>query len=79
MQAEAQCSLFCIQIVTVHSVGALIFKVWRGGWWVDSAASIVLGLSFAWEGIKLLKWVRDPDFDGGCCGHCAMIQCGVTR
>ncbi|THU78319.1 hypothetical protein K435DRAFT_737667 [Dendrothele bispora CBS 962.96] len=71
MQAEAQCSLSCIQITIVLFVGALIFKVWRGGWWVDSATSIVLGLSFAWEGIKLLKWVRDPNFDGGCCGHCA--------
>jgi len=70
MQAEAQCSLSCIQITIVLFVGALIFKVWRGGWWVDSATSIVLGLSFAWEGIKLLRWVRSPDFDGGCCGHC---------
>ncbi|KAJ8521260.1 hypothetical protein ONZ45_g2059 [Pleurotus djamor] len=69
MQGEAQCSLSCIQITIVLFAGSLIFRLWKGGWWVDSATSIILGLMFAWEGFKLLRWVRNPSFDGGCCKH----------
>lgn len=70
LQAEATCSLSCIQITLVLFVGSLVYKLWKGGWWVDGATSIVLGLLFGWEGYKMIKWVRDPDFDGGCCGSC---------
>ncbi|KAI3615157.1 integral membrane protein [Moniliophthora roreri] len=70
MQGETQCSLSCIQITVVLFAGALIFKLWHGGWWVDSATSIVLGLLFGWEGWKMLRWATSPSFDGGCCDHC---------
>ena len=70
MQGEATCSLSCIQITIVLFVGALVYRVWKGGWWVDSATSIVLGLLFAREGYKMIQWVRDPSFDGGCCKTC---------
>ncbi|KZT32751.1 hypothetical protein SISSUDRAFT_1028260 [Sistotremastrum suecicum HHB10207 ss-3] len=70
LQAEATCSLSCIQITLVLFVGSLVYKLWKGGWWVDGATSIVLGLLFGWEGYKMIKWVRDPNFDGGCCGSC---------
>ncbi|KAL0574883.1 hypothetical protein V5O48_007072, partial [Marasmius crinis-equi] len=53
MQGEAQCSLSCIQMTIVLFAGALIFKLWKGGWWVDSATAIILGLLFGWEGWKL--------------------------
>lgn len=70
MQGETQCSLSCIQITIVLFAGSLIYKLWRGGWWVDSATSLVLGLMFAREGWKMLKWAMSPSFDGGCCDHC---------
>jgi len=36
---------------------------------VDSATSLILGVLFGWEGY-MIKWVRDPNFDGGCCKEC---------
>ena len=74
MAGEATCSLSCIQITIVLFVGSLIFRLWSGGWWVDSATSLILGLIFCWEGYKLIKWVRDPDFDGGCCKKCHSVD-----
>lgn len=70
MAGEATCSLSCIQITIVLFVGSLIFRLWTNGWWVDSATSLVLGALFGWEGYKMIKWVRDPSFDGGCCKEC---------
>lgn len=69
MQGEATCSLSCIQITLVLFFGSLIFRLWHGGWWVDSATSLILGLLFGWEGVKMIRWVRNPAFDGGCCDH----------
>jgi len=70
MQGEATCSLSCIQLTFVLFVGSLLFRVWKGGWWVDGATSIVLGLLFAWEGVKMLKWALSNEFTGGCCQDC---------
>lgn len=70
MQGEATCSLSCIQITIVLFVGSLIFRLWRGGWWLDSATSLFLGILFGWEGVKMIRWVLNPAFDGGCCDHC---------
>lgn len=70
MQGEATCSLSCIQITIVLFVGSLVFRLWRGGWWVDSATSLLLGILFGWEGVKMIRWVLNPAFDGGCCDHC---------
>lgn len=70
MQGEATCSLSCIQITIVLFVGSLVFRLWHGGWWVDSATSLLLGILFGWEGWKMVRWVCDPAFDGGCCAHC---------
>ena len=77
MHGEATCSLSCIQITFVVFVGALLHRVWKGGWWVDSAASLILGILFGWEGYKTLKWVSDPAFDGGCCGGCKVEKRGT--
>lgn len=71
MAGEATCSLSCIQITIVLFAGSLIFRVWHGGWWVDNATTIMLGLLFFREAWKMLAWVRDPNFNGGCCGDCA--------
>ncbi|KAF9476815.1 hypothetical protein BDN70DRAFT_811637 [Pholiota conissans] len=70
MAGEATCSLSCIQITIILFTGSLIYRLWEGGWWVDSATSIILGFLFLWEGYKIIKWVRDPAFDGGCCKDC---------
>ncbi|KZO92977.1 hypothetical protein CALVIDRAFT_529784 [Calocera viscosa TUFC12733] len=71
MAGEATCSLSCIQITLVLFAGSLIYRLWKGGWWVDSATSLILGLLFGWEGWKMVRWARDENFDGGCCSDCA--------
>lgn len=70
LQGEATCSLSCIQITIVLFIGSLIYRVWPNGWWLDGATSILLGHLFAWEGVKMVRWARDPNFDGGCCSSC---------
>ncbi|KAF9239807.1 hypothetical protein BU15DRAFT_74342 [Melanogaster broomeanus] len=70
MNGEALCALSCVQFSGVVLVGSLIYRVWHGGWWVDSATSIVIALLFGWEGIKMVRWGQNKDFDGGCCSDC---------
>lgn len=31
---------------------------------------MVIAILFGWEGIKAIRWARNKDFDGGCCGDC---------
>ncbi|KAH7888633.1 hypothetical protein F5I97DRAFT_1854244 [Phlebopus sp. FC_14] len=69
MHGEALCALSCIQFGVVLFAGSLIYRVWRGGWWVDSATAIIIGLLFGWEGLKMVRWAQDREFNGGCCGH----------
>lgn len=71
MKGEAACSRACILITGVLFIGSLIYRLWSNGWWVDSATSLVLGLLFGRDGVEMLQWARDPDFNGGCCGSCA--------
>lgn len=73
MRGEATCSLSCIQITIVLFVGSLIYRLWKGGWWVNGATSIILGLLFGWEGVKMIRWATDPQFSGGCCGGCKPV------
>ncbi|KAH7926546.1 hypothetical protein BV22DRAFT_988068, partial [Leucogyrophana mollusca] len=68
MAGEALCSLSCIQFSAVLLVGSLIYRAWRGGWWVDSATAILIAFLFGWEGVKMVRWARNDKFDGGCCG-----------
>jgi len=70
MQGEAVCSLSCIQITIVLFIGSLIFRVWSDGWWLDDATSLILAILFARESYRLLTWVMDPEFNGGCCKTC---------
>ena len=70
MRGEAKCSLACIYLTFVLFVGSLIFKFWNGGWWIDSAVAIILGLFFAHQGYEMISWARNSQFDGGCCQSC---------
>ncbi|KAG6379995.1 hypothetical protein JVT61DRAFT_10570 [Boletus reticuloceps] len=70
MYGEALCALSCVQLSLVLLTGSLIYRVWRGGWWVDSATAILIGILFGWEGVKMIRWARSVDFNGGCCGAC---------
>ncbi|CAG8697788.1 23736_t:CDS:2 [Cetraspora pellucida] len=63
MMSDAKCSLSCIQIAFILFLGSLIYSVWRNGWWVDSAAALILGLLFAKEGIGMILWAMSKDFD----------------
>jgi len=71
MKAEADCSLACIALTLVLLVGSIIYRFWKGGWWVDSAVALVFGLYFAKEGVEMIRWARHPEFNGGCCSTCA--------
>jgi hypothetical protein len=70
MASEAQCSLACIKITFVLFLGSLLYMVWKGGWWLDSAAAIILGVLFAKEGVDMILWAKSKNFNGGCCNHC---------
>lgn len=35
---------------------------------MNSVTTLLLGRLFEYEAWKTIKWVRDPKFDGGCCG-----------
>jgi hypothetical protein len=71
MRGEAACSLACIYLTIVLFVGTLIFKLWPGGWWIDSALAILLGFFFLRQGWQMIAWALNKDFDGGCCQTCS--------
>ncbi|KDR84364.1 hypothetical protein GALMADRAFT_220133 [Galerina marginata CBS 339.88] len=72
MRGEAICSLSCIQLTCVLFAGSLIFRLWRGGWWVDGATSMCLSILFGWEGFKMVRWASSTEFTGGCCDDCRL-------
>ncbi|KAI9569093.1 hypothetical protein HD554DRAFT_2095238 [Boletus coccyginus] len=69
LNGEALCALCCTELSAVLLIGSLIYRFWDGGWWVDSATAIVIALMFGWEGVKMVRWARNKDFDGRCCAH----------
>lgn len=71
MHGEAKCSLACIYLTTVLLIGTIIYRFWKGGWWVDSATAIILGIFFVKECIDMIRWGLSKDFSGGCCNTCA--------
>lgn len=74
MKAEANCSLACIALTLVLLGGSIIYRFWKRGWWVHSAVALVFGLYFAKEGVAMIRWAGDPEFNGGCCNACAATQ-----
>ncbi|KAG2749117.1 hypothetical protein P692DRAFT_20732797 [Suillus brevipes Sb2] len=70
MNGEALCTLSCIQFSCALLIGSIVYRVWRGGWWVDSATAIVIAILFGWEGFKMIRWASNDQFNGGCsCGQ----------
>ncbi|KAG2113199.1 uncharacterized protein F5147DRAFT_65633 [Suillus discolor] len=67
MNGEALCTLSCIQFSTALLIGSLVYRVWRGGWWVDSATAIMIAMLFGWEGFKMIRWASNDKFNGSCC------------
>ncbi|CAF1494317.1 unnamed protein product [Rotaria magnacalcarata] len=71
MRGEAACSLACIYLTIVLFIGSLVYKMWLGGWWIDSAIAIALGFFFLHEGWEMIAWARNKNFNGGCCKTCS--------
>ena len=71
MRGEAACSLACIYLTIVLFVGSLVYKLWHGGWWIDSAVAMLLGCFFLHEGWQMIAWARNKNFNGGCCKTCS--------
>lgn len=70
MNGEALCTLSCIQFSGALLIGSIIYRVWRDGWWVDSATAIVIAMLFSWEGFKMIRWASNDQFNGNCsCGQ----------
>lgn len=70
LEADATCSLACIQLSGVLFAGSLLFLLVPTLWWVDAAAALGLALLIGKEGISMIRAARSPGFTGGCgCGH----------
>ncbi|MFN7956733.1 MAG: cation transporter [Holophagaceae bacterium] len=70
LEADAACSLACIQLSTVLFAGSLLFLLLPTLWWVDAAAALGLAALIGREGLAMVRAARSPAFTGGCgCGH----------
>ncbi len=70
LEADAACSLACIQLSVVLFAGSLLFLLAPALWWVDAAAALGLALLIGKEGIGMIRAAHGERFTGGCgCGH----------
>jgi divalent metal cation (Fe/Co/Zn/Cd) transporter len=70
LEADAACSLACIQLSAVLFAGSLLFLLLPGLWWVDAAAALGLALLIGRDGLGMVRAARSAAFTGGCgCGH----------
>ena len=70
LEADAACSLACIQLSAVLFAGSLVFLLLPVLWWVDAAAALGLALLIGKEGIGMIRATNSERFTGGCgCGH----------
>ena len=70
VEADAACSLACIQLSVVLFLGSLLFLLAPALWWVDAAAALGLALLIGKEGLGMVRAARSAAFTGGCgCGH----------
>jgi divalent metal cation (Fe/Co/Zn/Cd) transporter len=67
LEADATCSLACIQLLFA---GSLLFLLAPALWWIDAAAALGLALLIWKEGFSMIRAARSESFTGGCgCGH----------
>ena len=70
LEADAACSLACIQLSVLLFAGSLLFLLLPTLWWVDAAAALGLALLIGKEGLGMVRAARSAAFTGGCgCGH----------
>lgn len=70
LEADAACSLACIQLSVLLFAGSLLFLLLPALWWIDAAASLGLALLIGKEGLGMVRAARSAAFTGGCgCGH----------
>jgi divalent metal cation (Fe/Co/Zn/Cd) transporter len=70
LEADAACSLACIQLSVVLFAGSLLFLVRPSLWWADATAALGLALLIGKEGLSMVRAARSEAFTGGCgCGH----------
>lgn len=69
IEADAACSLACIQLSGVLLTGSLLFLLSPRLWWVDAAAALGLALLIAREGHGMIRAALRPEFKGGCGCH----------
>lgn len=67
---DAGCSWVCMRLSMVVLFSSFCFFLWRGLWWIDGVAGVVLGAMVFQEGWNALQAARQPNFHGGCgCKH----------
>jgi len=70
LEADAACSLACLQLSALLFAGSLLFLLLPTLWWVDAAAALGLALLIGNEGLGMVRAARSAAFTGGCgCGH----------
>jgi len=70
VEADAACSLACIQLSVVLFLGSLLFLLVPALWWVDAAAALALAILIGREGLGMVRAAKSACFTGGCgCGH----------
>jgi divalent metal cation (Fe/Co/Zn/Cd) transporter len=70
LQADAACSLACIQLSCVLFAGSLLFLLLPFLWWADATAAMGLAVLIGKEGLGMVRAARSDAFTGGCgCGH----------
>jgi divalent metal cation (Fe/Co/Zn/Cd) transporter len=70
LEADATCSLACIQLSVVLFAGSLLFLLAPALWWVDAAAAMGLAVLIGKEGFGMIRAAGSERFTGGCgCGH----------
>ncbi len=70
LEADAACSLACIQLSAVLFAGSLVFLLQPVLWWVDATAALARARLIGREGLGMVRTARSAAFTGGCgCGH----------
>mmetsp|Transcript_70504 Transcript_70504/g.187798 ORF Transcript_70504/g.187798 Transcript_70504/m.187798 type:complete len:442 (-) Transcript_70504:145-1470(-) len=67
LEADAQCSLGCVQLSLILLGGSLAQMLLPRLWWADGIATVALGSAMGHEGAHLWAAASEKDFSGLCC------------